>query len=76
MKTTIFDNPNFCTENFCDKNHCCICGCHVLAPKWGKAVCKVCIKARHDAQINGTLTQDDINKWEGAFRVTEVARVF
>ena len=76
MRTTIFDNPNSCTEKHCIENHCAVCGCHVLAPKWGKTVCKTCIKAHHDAQESGTLTQDDINKWDRAFRVTELVGRF
>ena len=69
---TIYDNPNRCTENHCTEHHCAVCRKHLSGPVWGKSVCGPCIKAHHKGQINGTLTQDDINKWEGAFRVTEL----
>ena len=76
MKDTIFDNPNRCTEKNCDHGHCNVCGSPVSSPIWGKTVCKRCIDIHHKAHQNGTLTQDDINRWETAFRVTELARSF
>lgn len=78
MAKTIFDNPEKCTIDDCEMYHCCVCGKHVNGPVWGKVVCAECIETHHEAQQNGSLTPEDIEKWEKAFRVRpwELSRSF